>query len=140
MRKVLVAAFDTEAQTDDAVTDLKAAGIPSTAIRRYRGSDEDMPDTGTTRSEQTPVVPHAADGRRVVAVTIEDPESRRVMDILGSHAPAALRDTGNAPEAPVGENVATPVDRDHPGDEVLEGQQPGGRKADEPRSTAPHRD
>ncbi len=140
MRKVLVAAYDTEDQTDAAVTDLKAAGIPSTAIRRYAGGDADTPDTETTRSEQTPVVPNDTDGRTVVAVTVEHPQSDRVMDILGSHAPTALRDTGNAPGAAVGENVATPPDRTHPAEETLEGQQRRARAAEGRVGSAPRRD
>lgn len=119
MRKVIVAAFATEAQTDEAVTDLKAAGIASTAIRRYVGSGAATPSAETLRSEQEPMVPSAEAGRTVLAVTIEHPESSSAMQVLARHRPISVRDTGHAPEAAVGENIATPANREHPADAGL---------------------
>lgn len=124
MRKVLVAAFETEAQTDEAVTDLKGAGIPSTAIRRYAADEEQLPDAETIRSEQASTPQLAGGGRTVVAVTIDHPESGQVRQILAAHRPARLHDTGTAPEAAVGENVATPARQSYPADQAIAGQQP----------------
>lgn len=108
MRKVVVANYADEAAADEAVTDLKAAGITSTAIRRYAG--DHAPGPAVTRAEQARVGSDVAGARTVVAVTIEDADSRRVMDILASRNPAELRDTGDAPGAAVGENEASPTD------------------------------
>ena len=54
MREVLVAVFDTEDHTNKAVTALTAAGISSSAIRRYNRTDPEVQFTGPPATETAP--------------------------------------------------------------------------------------
>src|SRR4051794_5860157 len=52
MREVLVAVFDTAAHTEEAIQALQAAGISSSAIRRYNRDDPSIPHIGDTTTSR----------------------------------------------------------------------------------------
>ena len=51
MAEHIVAIFDTEAAADAAARDLEAAGIPASAIRRYRPNSEEGMAAGRGRQQ-----------------------------------------------------------------------------------------
>jgi uncharacterized protein (TIGR02271 family) len=135
MRQILVAVFDTVANTDKAVQALEHADIPSASIRRYHRGDPALENlsTGTSThvdSTSTAAVDagradqrsggfwawltgeegrttdptyesdhahygrHIEAGRTVLAVTVEQVESQRVIDLLADQMPLKLDDVG----------------------------------------------
>jgi uncharacterized protein (TIGR02271 family) len=133
MREILVAVFDTAANTDTAVQALEHANIPSASIRRYHRDDPALENLGTGTSTHVGATSTAAvdthhqrssgfwawltgeeggtadptyesdhahygrhieSGSTVLAVTVEQAQSQRVMDLLADNMPLKLEDVG----------------------------------------------
>ena len=109
--ETIVAVFDTDAHAENAIADLKAAGIPSSAVQHYAKDDyptstdniggvsESRPQgfwawlTGEDEdTEYHSVYDRSIEsGGTVVTVIVDDQDSARIVSLLEAHSPSTSR-------------------------------------------------
>ena len=112
--ETIVAVFDTDAHAENAIADLKAAGIPSSAVQHYAKDDyptstdniggvsESRPQgfwawlTGEDEdTEYHSVYDRSIEsGGTVVTVIVDDQDSARIVSLLEAHSPIDLEERG----------------------------------------------